>query len=77
MIPLILGLLLVILLILKAIAVPLAFLGIGFFVFINDWFVWLFAGLLFLLLYSSNKHFLTSALISAGIGLIMRFVLKV
>jgi len=69
------GILLALLFLLKIIAVY--FPSISFLAFVNTWFVWLFAGIMFLLLYASTKRFFISAILTAVIGLIMRLIIKV
>lgn len=68
------GLLLALLFVLKLLATHFG--DLTFFAFINDWFVWLFSGVTFLLVYFSTKRFFWSALISAIVGLVMRVLLK-
>lgn len=50
--------------------------SLAFLVFVNSWFIWLFAGVFFLLLFSATKKVLFSAIVTSIIGLGLRFLLK-
>lgn len=77
MFTLIAGVLLALLFLLKLIAVQGFASNIGIFIFINNWFVWFFAFLIFVFMYSTNRRLILSLVIASVIGLVMRLLLKV